>query len=83
VTPEYPPDAERRGVEGSVDLSFTVDPDGKVADVIVDHSEPSDIFDRAAASAVRRCRYEPKLMDGTPVEEHMQIHLVFKLDSTH
>ena len=83
VTPEYPPDAERRGVEGSVDLSFTVDPDGKVADVIVDHSEPSDIFDRAAASAVRRWRYEPRLMDGTPVEEHMQIHLLFKLDSAH
>ena len=83
VTPEYPPDAERRGMEGSVDLSFTVDPEGKVADVIVDRSEPSDIFDRAAASAVRRWRYEPRLMDGTPVEEHMQIHLVFKLDSTH
>ena len=43
---------ERRGVEGSVDLSFTIDPEGKVTDVIVDHSEPSDIFDRAAASAV-------------------------------
>ena len=81
VAPEYPPEAERRGVEGSVDVSFTIDPDGKVTDVIVDHSEPSDIFDRAAASAVRRWRYEPKLMDGTPVEQHTQAHVVFKLDS--
>ena len=80
VTPEYPPEAERRGLEGSVDLSFTIDPEGKVTDVIVDHSEPSDIFDRAAASAVRRWRYEPKLMDGTPIEQHTQVHLVFKLD---
>ena len=81
MTPEYPPEAERRGLEGSVDLSFTIDPEGKVTDVIVDHSEPSDIFDRAAASAVRRWRYEPKLMDGTPVEQHTQAHVVFKLDS--
>ena len=79
VDPEYPPDAARRGIEGSVDLSFTVDPDGRVMDVIVDHSEPTDIFDRAAALAVRRWRYEPKLMSGTPVEEQMQVHLVFKL----
>jgi TonB family protein len=81
VAPEYPPEAERRGVEGSVDVSFTIDPEGKVTDVIVDHSEPSEIFDRAAASAVRRWRYEPKVMDGTPVEQHTQAHLVFKLDS--
>ena len=79
VDPEYPPDAARGGIEGSVDLSFTVDPDGRVTDVIVDHSEPTDIFDRAAALAVRRWRYEPKLMSGTPVEEHMEVHLVFKL----
>jgi TonB family protein len=83
VEPDYPPDAERGGVEGSVDLSFTVDPDGRVTDVIVDHSEPSDIFDRAAALAVRRWRYEPKLMSGTPVEEHLQAHLVFKLNPAH
>jgi TonB family protein len=79
VEPDYPPEAARGGIEGSVDLSFTVDPDGKVTDVIVDHSEPSDIFDRAAALAVRRWRYEPKLLSGTPVEEHMQVHLTFKL----
>jgi protein TonB len=79
VDPEYPPDAARRGIEGSVDLSFTVDPEGKVTDVIVDHSEPTDIFDRAAALAVRRWRYEPKLMSGTPVEQRMQVHLTFKL----
>ena len=79
VEPDYPPEATRGGVEGSVDLSFTVDPDGKVTDVIVDHSEPSDIFDRAAALAVRRWRYEPKLLSGTPVEEHLQVHLTFKL----
>jgi protein TonB len=82
VAPDYPPDAERRGIEGAVDVSFTVDPEGKVTDIIVIHSEPSDIFDRAAATAVRRWRYEPKLMSGTPVEEHMQVRVEFKLDST-
>jgi len=81
VSPDYPVEAERHRIEGLVDLSFTVDPEGKVTDVIVIHSEPSDVFDRAAATAVRHWRYEPRLLSGTPVEEHMKIRLQFKLDS--
>lgn len=80
VAPDYPPEAERRGIEGAVDVSFTVTSEGKVTDVVVIHSEPSDIFDRAAASAVRRWRYEPRRVEGTPVESHMQVRVQFKLD---
>ena len=83
VAPDYPPEAERRGLEGSVDVSFTVTAEGKVTDVVVIHSEPSDLFDRAAASAVRRWRYEPRRLEGTPVESHLQIRIDFKLDSPH
>jgi protein TonB len=83
VPPDYPPEAERRGIEGSVDVSFTVTSEGKVTDVVVIHSQPSDIFDRAAASAVRRWRYEPQRLEGTPVESHLQIRIDFKLDAPH
>jgi protein TonB len=83
VAPDYPPEAERRGLEGLVDVSFTVTSEGKVTDVVVIHSEPSDIFDRAAASAVRRWRYEPRRLEGTPVESHLQIRIDFKLDPPH
>jgi TonB family protein len=79
VNPDYPPEAQRRGTEGSVDVSFTVSPEGKVSDVIIVNAEPSDIFDRAAVDAVRRWRYEPRKIGGVAVEAHLQARVQFKL----
>jgi TonB family protein len=80
VAAEYPTDAARKGIEGAVDLSFSISAQGEVYDVTVLHSEPSNIFNRAAISAVRRWKYEPKTVDGVPVEARAQLRLTFKLD---
>jgi protein TonB len=79
VNPDYPPEAQRKGTEGSVGVSFTVSAEGKVSDIIIVDAEPSDIFDRAAVDAVRRWRYEPKKVGGIPVEAHLQARVQFKL----
>ena len=79
VNPDYPPEAQRKGAEGSVEVSFTVSPEGKVSDIIIVDAEPSDIFDRAAVDAVRRWRYEPKKVGGIPVEAHLQARVQFRL----
>jgi TonB family protein len=80
VAADYPPEAARKGIEGSVDVSFTISPQGKVSDVTVVGAVPSDIFNRAAIAAVRRWKYEPKTVNGVPVEAHQQLRLQFKLD---
>jgi TonB family protein len=80
VDADYPPEAARKGIEGSVDVSFTISPQGKVTDVAVVSAMPSDIFNRAAIAAVRRWKYEPKTVNGVPVEAHQQLRLQFKLD---
>jgi TonB family protein len=80
VAADYPPEAARKGVEGSVDVSFTISPQGKVSDITVTSAVPSDIFNRAAIAAVRRWKYEPKTVNGVPVEAHQQLRLQFKLD---
>jgi len=80
VAPDYPPEAARKGVEGSVDVSLTISPQGKVSDVTVISAVPSDIFNRAAIAAVRRWKYEPKIVNGVAVEAHQQLRLQFKLD---
>lgn len=80
VAADYPPEAARKGVEGSVDVSFTISPQGKVNDITVTSAVPSDIFNRAAIAAVRRWKYEPKTVNGVPVEAHQQLRLQFKLD---
>jgi protein TonB len=80
VAADYPPEAARKGIEGSVDVSFTISPQGKVSDVTVISAVPSDIFNRAAIAAVHRWKYEPKTINGVPVEAHQQLRLQFKLD---
>jgi protein TonB len=78
--PEYPEEAARHGIEGEVDLSFLVSARGEVHDVAVLHAEPSSIFNRAAIAAVHRWKYQPKTVNGVPVEAHVQLRLTFKLD---
>lgn len=57
--PEYPRGAERRGIEGSVTVSFTIAADGSVTDAEVVAASPQGVFDRAALQAVESWRYEP------------------------
>ena len=79
--PEYPGDAAEKGIEGAVDLSFMVSPQGDVHDVTIVHAEPSSIFNRAAMTAVRHWKYQPRKINGVAVEAHVQLRMTFKLDS--
>lgn len=81
VNPIYPQNAAARGIEGYVTLSFTITPSGSVSDVAVINASPPGIFDRAALKALRRWRYNPKLVDGKPVARpNQKVTLKFALD---
>lgn len=67
VAPVYPARALSRGLEGFVDLSFTVTAAGTVKDPIVLQST-STLFERAATRAVLKFKYKPRVVDGVPVE---------------
>lgn len=67
VAPVYPSRALSRGLEGFVDLSFTVTTAGTVKDPIVIQST-SKLFERAAIRAVLKFKYKPRVKDGVPVE---------------
>ena len=67
VAPVYPARALSRGIEGYVDMSFTVTTTGTVKDPIVDYST-SSLFERAATRAVLKFKYKPRVVDGVPVE---------------
>jgi TonB family protein len=58
-TPEYPPQAQRSGLEGHVLVAFEITPEGTVENAVVTESEPAEVFDQAALNAVRRWRYAP------------------------
>lgn len=66
VAPVYPARALSRGLEGFVDLSFTVTTTGSVENPIVIQST-SSLFERAAIRAVLKFKYKPRVVDGVPV----------------
>jgi protein TonB len=67
VAPVYPARALSRGLEGYVDLSFTVTTTGTVRDPVVLFST-SSLFERAAVRAVLKFKYKPRVVDGVPVD---------------
>lgn len=76
VAPQYPQSARERGIEGHVELSFTVDPDGTVESPTVTAAQPPGVFDQAALAAVRRWRYaaDPQRSPQT-VEDRVEFML--------
>jgi TonB family protein len=77
--PKYPKNAERRGIEGFVELEFTITQMGEVTSVAVTRTVPEGVFNEAAITAVSSWRYQPRLVDNQPVSERKQIRLGFRL----
>jgi len=80
IAPAYPPRARERETEGWVDLEFTVTKDGTTSDAAVRASEPAGVFDRSAMDAVKRWRYEPRVVNGAAVEQRVETRLRFRLE---
>ena len=77
VAPQYPPEAGRARVEGTVLLMAVIGKDGSVKDVRVESGLP--VLAQAAVEAVMQWRYKPYLIDGEPVEVDSRITINFKL----
>jgi protein TonB len=81
TTPNYPSRALQRGLEGFVELSFTVDRFGSVVDPVVLNAVPEGIFDRAALQSISRWRYSPAMNNGQAIETYDVRHrIVFQMD---
>jgi TonB family protein len=76
---QYPSHALQTGIEGWVELSYTVLADGSVANVKVTGSSPPKVFDAAATRAVAHLHYQPVLQNGSPVAVSTMLRLVFRV----
>lgn len=80
VAPVYPARALSRGLEGHVDLSFTVTTAGTVRDPVVIFST-SSLFERAATRAVLKFKYKPRVVDGVPVDvPNVKTRITFRIE---
>lgn len=77
VIPDYPMAARQARVQGVVHITAIIGIDGKVRDVKIVDGHP--LLRDAAASAVRKWRYEPMRLNGKPLEAKADIEVKFRL----
>lgn len=81
ASPDYPPEALDRGMEGIVMVRFDVDERGRPENINIVFSLPVTNFGEAAEAAVRRWRYQPATINDNPVRrEGVQTTFEFVLD---
>jgi periplasmic protein TonB len=81
VPPDYPQRALSRGLEGWVQVQFTITGTGSVKDVVVVKSS-SKVFEEAAVKSIMRWRYNPKIENGVAVDRvGVQTIIRFTLES--
>jgi TonB family protein len=76
--PQYPQAAMKDRLRGSVEVQFTVRPDGSTAEFAIISAQPAGIFEQSAIDAVRKWRYAPPtLPDGQQTQVRAQVRLNF------
>lgn len=76
----YPINAQRTGIEGSVTVSALIGEDGRVLQVDIDkHAHPW--LDQAAADAMMKMRFTPALQGKVPVKVWYTQTIQFKLNN--
>jgi len=81
ITPQYPLAAIEENTEGYVLVEFTVTKEGRPRGVVILDRSPSNIFNESAVNAAERFRFDPRIVDGEPVEaEGAQYLFTFERD---
>jgi TonB family protein len=79
VLGQYPREAQLRGIEGWVDIEFTIAADGTPQDLVVRGAEPADVFERSALDALRRWRFVPIVRDGQAIAQRAILRMKYEL----
>jgi len=77
VPPKYPERAERKSIEGWVDLEFTVNTRGETQDITVIDASPRGLFESASTRSVSRWRFEPREFRGRVIDQRVGVRVNF------
>lgn len=80
IQPQYPRRAALAGIEGWVQVQFTITATGSVTDPKVIDSKPPRIFDREAIRAILKWKFKPRVVNGQPVPMRATQTIDFSLD---
>lgn len=81
INPAYPHDAQVKGIEGYVTMRFDISELGRPINVEVVKSNPRGIFERQARKALRKWKYNPKIVDEKAViQANQSVTLSFEFE---
>jgi protein TonB len=80
IEPQFPREALLKGINGWVELEFTIEPDGSVSDPKVVDSQPRRIFDRNALRAIYKWKFKPRIVDGKPIARRARQRMDFTIN---
>lgn len=80
VQPEYPKEARKKRIQGTVVLRGVISDRGDVTELSIISGDP--MLTQAAIDAVKQWKYKPYLLNGNPVEVETQFQVNFVLSST-
>ncbi|WP_158972891.1 energy transducer TonB [Paraglaciecola sp. L3A3] len=80
VAAVYPRRALQRGIEGYVDVTFTVSKLGSVINPKVLQASPEGIFEQAALDATLKYKYKPRVVNGEAMEvSGVEVRVTFEI----
>ena len=79
VRPEYPPEAQRRGIEGRVTVRLIVDTEGKPTQCAVQSAQPAGVFEKSALKAAGAMRFTPGRSKGRAVRTLVLLPFDYRL----
>lgn len=77
---EYPKASLMNEEQGTVSMSFLVNPDGSVADSKLDKTSGFKNLDKAAIKSISACKFKPGTKDGAPAQTWAKVDYAWKLD---
>ncbi|MFP5391062.1 MAG: energy transducer TonB [Gammaproteobacteria bacterium] len=77
---EYPKASLMNEEQGTVTMSFLVNPDGTVADSKLEKTSGFKNLDKAAIKAISACKFKPGTKDGAPAQTWTKVDYAWKLD---
>jgi protein TonB len=80
IEPVYPPEALRERIEGWVEVDFTVTEAGAVREIEIVAAEPRGVFEAAATAAIGQWRFQPRVVNGRPVQQRSSVTLRFNVE---
>ena len=81
ISAPYPSRALAKGIEGFIEVSFTVDELGNVIDPSILYAEPEGYFEATVLQTIRRWKYSPAVEEGQTIATHdVRQRIVFEID---